>query len=136
LSPLECCGSAALVSFSGRALLASLFVFSAISKIVHFANAVSEVQGLRLPAPAVATVLVIVTQGVGAALLLIDRTVWLGAAVLALFTLAATVLGHPFWGESGAAFTRELTTFLEHLGLIGGLALAAVVTQPTPHLGF
>src|SRR5687767_2823038 len=101
-----------LVSFVARVLLASAFVYSAISKTLHFSSAVAEVHGLRVPLPTVVTALVIFTQAVGAALLLIDRTVWLGASALALFTLAATVLAHPFWRERGGAFSRELTTFL------------------------
>ncbi len=96
----------------------------------------AEVQTLRVPRPAVVTVLVILTQTVGAALLLIDRTVWLGASALALFTLAATILAHPFWRERGGEFRRELTTFLEHLGLVSGLVLAAVVTQNAERAGF
>jgi hypothetical protein len=39
---------------------------------------------------------------------------------------ARTVLGHSFWRESGAVYVRELTTFLEHVGIIGGLMLAGI----------
>jgi putative oxidoreductase len=107
-----------------RALLACVFVFSAVSKCLNFAGAVAEVQAMGLPMPAVVTVLVIIAQGLGSILLFHERSAPVGAAVLAVFTLAATVLAHDFWRQSGAAYSHELTTFLEHLGIIGGLILA------------
>ena len=95
----------------------------------HFPEAIAEVQALGLPAPAVVTVCVILIQVVGSVLLFLHRTGWLGAALLVVFTLSATVLGHSFWRESGAVYVRELTTFLEHLGIIGGLMLAGIGTR-------
>jgi transmembrane protein len=129
VNALESPSIVGIVSVAARVLLASVFVYSAVSKTFNFGSAVAEVQGLGVPVPAVVTMLVIVTQALGAALLLVDGTAWLGAAMLALFTLDATVLAHPFWNASGVAFSRELTTFLEHLGLVSGLVLAAIVTQ-------
>jgi uncharacterized membrane protein YphA (DoxX/SURF4 family) len=114
-----------------RVLLVSVFVFSAVSKSLNFADAVGEVQTLGLPAPTFVTILVIVVQAVGSLLLLFQRTAFGGAALLALFTASATVLAHAFWRADGATYVRELTTFLEHLGIIGGLILAAVGNRGT-----
>jgi uncharacterized membrane protein YphA (DoxX/SURF4 family) len=116
---------AALVMVA-RVLLVSVFVFSAVSKALNFSDAVGEVQTLGLPAPALVTIMVIMVQSVGSVLLLFQRTAWLGAALLALFTLSATALAHGFWRADEPAYMRELTTFLEHLGVIGGLILAGV----------
>jgi uncharacterized membrane protein YphA (DoxX/SURF4 family) len=44
-----------------------------------------------------------------------------GAALLALFTVLATLLGHKFWLRHGVAARQELTTALEHLAIVGGL---------------
>lgn len=110
----------------GRVLLASVFVFSAVDKSLHFEAAVAEMEALGLPAPIILTVLVILTQACGSMLLLIDGMAWLGAALLALFTLAATAIAHAFWRETGSGFTHQLTTFLEHLGIVGGLLLAGM----------
>src|SRR4051794_3957554 len=111
---------------AARILLVSVFVFSAISKSINFAEAVQELQALGVPAAPLATILVILVQAVGSALLLFNRSAWIGAALLALFTLSATLLAHGFWRADEAAYMRELTTFLEHLGIIGGLLLAAI----------
>jgi putative oxidoreductase len=56
-------------------------------------------------------------SGIGAA--------W-GAAILALFTAAATILGHRFWQLHGQPARQELTTSLEHLAIVGGLLLLVV----------
>jgi transmembrane protein len=110
-----------------RVLLASVFVFSAVEKTLHFPAAVREVEALAvLPAPAVVAVCVILTQAVGSVLLFFRRSAWLGAALLIVFTFTATALAHGFWRENGAAYMRELTTFLEHLGIIGGLIFAGI----------
>jgi uncharacterized membrane protein YphA (DoxX/SURF4 family) len=46
-----------------------------------------------------------------------------GAAMLAAFTVAATLLGHRVWPLHGDAAKRELTTSFEHLAIVGGLIL-------------
>ena len=45
-----------------------------------------------------------------------------------MFTAAATLIAHPFWqvADPMARF-HERNTFLEHVGLIGGLMLAAIL---------
>jgi putative oxidoreductase len=112
-----------------RALLAAVFLFSAFDKATHFAQATAEVNALGLPSPAMVAAVVIIVQLVGALMLIIEPTVRVGAVILGGFTLIATVLAHDFWNHTGPAFARELTTFLEHLGLIGGFMLAALAKQ-------
>ena len=53
-----------------------------------------------------------------------------GAALLAAFTVLATLLGHPFWLLRGETARRELTTSLEHLAIIGGLILVILNDLP------
>jgi uncharacterized membrane protein YphA (DoxX/SURF4 family) len=47
----------------------------------------------------------------------------IGAALLAGFTIAATLLGHRFWLLHGARARQEFTTSLEHVAIVGGLLL-------------
>ncbi len=67
---------------------------------------------------------VILAQLAGSALFLTRRFCWVGAGILAGFTLAATFLAHPFWAGG-----RQTATFFEHLGLVGGFALAALLVN-------
>ena len=52
---------------------------------------------------------------------------WLGAPLLAGFTVAATLLGYRFWLRRGAEFRHELTTSLEHVAIVGGLLLLSLL---------
>lgn len=113
-----------------RLALASPFLFSGITKALDFAGATGEVRGLTglEPAPLVAAAVVAVQLGGSALLLARGRAVWLGAGLLAGFTLAATVVAHDFWARPAGERLRDATTFFEHMGLIAGLAIAAFVS--------
>jgi transmembrane protein len=67
----------------------------------------------------------------GASLLLIaGRLVWLAAGALGVFTAIATLIAHAFWTiDDPVQHFQALNAFLEHLSLIGGLALAAVLAE-------
>src|SRR5215472_3928883 len=66
-------------------------------------------------------------QLVGGCLVATGFFAWLGALVLAGFTVAATLVGHRFWLRRGAEFRKELTTSLEHVAIVGGLLLLSVL---------
>ena len=52
------------------------------------------------------------------------------AWVLLVFTAIATMIAHPFWQVADpVARFHERNTFLEHVGLIGGLMLAAILQE-------
>ena len=69
----------------------------------------------------------IFTQLVGGFLVATGFFAWLGALLLAGFTVPATLLGHRFWLRRGAEFRHELTTSLEHLAIVGGLLLLSAL---------
>jgi uncharacterized membrane protein YphA (DoxX/SURF4 family) len=115
-----------------RAALASPFVASGLLKLLDREAAVAEFTALGLWSPALLVMAVIVTQLIGSLLLLSGRGAWLGAGILALFTALATVIAHPFWRFVGADQLRQLTIFLEHAALIGGLAAAAALRPRRP----
>lgn len=111
-----------------RLCLASAFLASGVLKALDFPGATAEVRALAGLEPAAAlAALVVATQLGGSALLLAGgRAASAGAVLLGGFTVVATVLGHPFWAREGDAWARDLTTFLEHAGLVAGLALAGL----------
>jgi hypothetical protein len=39
------------------------------------------------------------------------------------------MLAHAFWTKAGADRAHDLVTFFEHAGLVGGLALAAILSS-------
>ncbi|RAI43111.1 DoxX family protein [Rhodoplanes roseus] len=114
------------LDYLARLALAAPFLISGIVKLVDFGGATVEVAGLGVqPAGPIAGV-VIATQLVGSALLLTRRWCWIGAGLLAGFTVAATLLAHSFWAFGGPERGYQAATFFEHVAIVGGLLMAAL----------
>ena len=106
-----------------RVLLAAVFLYSGQDKLRHWKAAVSEVAEIGLPWPRLFAGATIALQLLGGLAVLSGVGAALGAAMLAAFTIAATLLGHRFWLLHGDRARREFTTSLEHLAIVGGLLL-------------
>lgn len=121
-------GLARWAGWIARAGLASAFLLSGIAKLVHFAGATAEVRALTGPEPgaAIAAALIAVQLGGSALLLAGGRMTTAGAVLLGGFTLAATIIAYDLWNADAASAIRQANTFCEHLGLVAGLALAAM----------
>jgi putative oxidoreductase len=114
-------GASAAWLLAARLCLAAVFLYSGTAKLLFWSAGIEEFATLGLPMPALALVATIVLQiGAGTALAIGWHS---GPVALALaaFTVAATLVGHPFWAFDGADFHRQLTTALEHLAIVGGL---------------
>jgi len=110
-----------------RLCLAAVFLYSGIDKLWHWQSSVEEVKGDGLPWPAAFAGATIFTQLVGGCLVATGFFAWLGALLLAGFTVAATLVGHRFWLRRGSEFAHELTTSLEHVAIVGGLVLLCLL---------
>jgi transmembrane protein len=116
-----------------RIALTCAFWWGGLAKLADFAGARDEAAHFFGTGPAVPiAVATIVVELVGSGLLIAGRLEWLAAGALAVFTAIATYIAHAFWNaQDPAVHFRELNTFLEHIGLIGGLALAAMLAYRT-----
>jgi uncharacterized membrane protein YphA (DoxX/SURF4 family) len=112
-----------------RAALASPFLASGLFKLSDWNAGLAEFAALALWVPEITLAAVIATQICGSLLLLTQRWAWLGAGMLAVFTVVATIIAHPFWLLQGADFIRQLTTFLEHVAIVSGLGAAAILAS-------
>jgi uncharacterized membrane protein YphA (DoxX/SURF4 family) len=112
-----------------RVALASPFIISGIIKLFDFQGAIAEVEGLKLQPGAFFAAAVILTQLGGSALFLTRRFCWLGAGILSVFTLIATLLAHPFWTFPETERGHQTATFFEHVAIIGGFAAAAILAH-------
>lgn len=110
-----------------RVTLAMPFFYSGITKLLNPAAAKEELQSLGVPLVELSWLATVTVQIVGAITLIAGPWLWLGAILLAGFTIVATLLGHQFWRHQGARFQRELTTTFEHLGIVGALILLALL---------
>lgn len=109
-----------------RAALASPFLISGVVKLLDFSGATAEVAGLGVQPAVPVAALVVATQLVGSVLFLTRRWCWLGAGLLAGFTVVATLLAHAFWLVDGPERGHQTATFFEHVAIVGGLLVAAL----------
>ena len=109
-------------------LLCAAYIQGPVTKILDFDGAIAEMTHFGLsPAPLFA-VGVIVFELVASTMILIGRWRWLAALALAAFTLAATFVALRFWEmPAGQGQMMATNAFYEHLGLIGGFLLVALV---------
>lgn len=122
-------GSAEL-NLLARAALVLPFVISGVTKIADPAGAFAEARHFGLQPALIVVIVTICVQLGGSALILWGRWAWLGAAALGVFTLAATLIAHDFWNMTEPmARLQNRNIFFEHLAIVGGLILAAMLTQ-------
>lgn len=108
----------------GRALIASLFLQSAISKTLHWEAGLAEIASYGLPGGAwtLAPSLAVQFFG-GLGLLLGFGFRWCVAALIG-FLLPATFYIHGFYRYEGEAFDHHLLGFFQNLTMMGGLVFA------------
>ena len=110
------------------------FLLSGLAKLSDFGGAITEVRGQTGLEPATLfAILVIATQLIGSALLIAGgRFTWIGAGLLAGFTIVATLYAHAFWLKPEAERFLNRNIFFEHISILGGLALAAILSARKP----
>jgi len=106
-------------------LLCAAYLQGGLSKALNLPAAVAEMQHFGLePARLFAVAVLLFELAAGAAVVLGWRRSE-AAWALAAFTLAASLMANPFWSAPTEQSGMLLNAFCEHLGLIGGLWLAA-----------
>jgi transmembrane protein len=116
------CGA---IGIFGRALFTFEFWSSALTKLLDFPEALNEMHHFNLSPPPAYAVATIVTQLLGSALVIRGgRLMWLGAAILLIFTAATIPIAHAYWLlPRGEARMQEVQVTAEHLTVIGAALL-------------
>jgi transmembrane protein len=120
-----------LFALLARVALTTAYWWGGVAKLFDFPGAIAEMQHFGLRPPGALAALTILTELGASVLLIAGRGVWLAAGVLAVFTAWATLLAHAFWTFPPAQRAPELNSFLEHIGLVGGFLLAAILGEQT-----
>lgn len=112
-----------------RVGLTSAYWIGGLSKLFDWNGALAEAAHFNLhPAAVVAAATIIVELGCSA-LIIARRATWLACGVLAGFTAVATLIAHAFWTMQGQERFIAMNSFFEHLGLICGFALLAILCE-------
>ncbi len=113
-----------------RLLLIGPYLLGGIVKASDWSAAVAEQAHFGMQPPALWAALTIAVELIGAILILSGRWVWLGAGMLGVFTVLAAVVANAFW-TMPVGHDRFMATnaFFEHLALVGGFILAAMIAR-------
>jgi uncharacterized membrane protein YphA (DoxX/SURF4 family) len=116
--------------FLARLALVGAYLLGGIVKACDWPAAVAEQAHFGTHPPAVWAALTILIEIVGPLMILSGRLVWFGAGMLGVFTLLAAITANAFWAmPAGQERFMATNAFFEHLGLIGGFVLAALVAE-------
>jgi uncharacterized membrane protein YphA (DoxX/SURF4 family) len=106
------------------------YLLGGLVKASDWPAAVAEQAQFGMNPPQLWAALTIAVELVGPILILTGRLVWLGAGMLGVFTLLAAIMANAFWTmPAGQERFMATNAFFEHLGLIGGFLLAALVAE-------
>ncbi|MGH7082206.1 MAG: DoxX family protein [Acetobacteraceae bacterium] len=105
----------------GRILIAVFFLPSGIEKLLGWPGIVHVLIRDGAPLPLAGGIIVLICEIVVAGLILLGVQVRPLALILAIYTLAAAVIGHGFWALSPPASALAHSFFFKDLALAGGL---------------
>jgi uncharacterized membrane protein YphA (DoxX/SURF4 family) len=112
-----------------RVGLTGSYVLGGVVKLLDFPAAVAEQDHFGLHPGALWAAVTIVVELGGSALVISDRLVWLGAGALGVLTAVAAMVANDFWALQGQARFVAVNSFFEHIGLIAGLVLVALIAE-------
>lgn len=117
--------SAPLVRWLALLALCAAYLQGGLVKAFGFSGAIAEMNHFGLSPAAPLAVMTIALELVASLLILTGFYRWLGALLLAGFTLFATFLANRFWDLAPPERFMSMNGFFEHIGLCGGFLLVA-----------
>jgi putative oxidoreductase len=119
-TPWEQANNAALVV--GRVLLASLFILAAVNKVANYDATAMRMDAHGLQPTALLLPLTIALELLGGlSVAFAVRWAFVGASLLAGFTLVTNVIFHQFWAAPPAIAPLEFSLFFKNIAITGAL---------------
>jgi putative oxidoreductase len=114
-----------ITALIGRALLASLFIWSGWGKLSGFSGAASYIASKGIPMPQVIAALAIAMELGGGILLLIGlKARWIALAFVG-FLIIITPIFHNFWDVPDAQVRMQQINFMKNVAILGGMLMIA-----------
>ncbi|WP_063550954.1 DoxX family protein [Burkholderia territorii] len=104
-----------------RVLIIALFLKIGIPKLMDFGGAIAYMTRIGAPMPMLAAAILIAMDVVVAIAILIGFHTRPLALLLAVYTLGAAIIGHPFWLTEGPQQMNNMIHFYKNLSIMGGL---------------
>ena len=112
--------NAAYVAVAGRVLIAAIFLWSGLGKILDPASALGYISSVGLPFPKIGLGIAILVELLGGLALVVGYRTRLVAVGLALFSIATALVFH-----SALADQNQFIHFMKNLAMAGGLLQVA-----------
>jgi len=112
-----------------RIALTSAYILGGMTKLLNFPAAVAEQEHFGFHPGWIWACLAIAVELIGPLLIITGRWVWLGAGALGVLTAIASMAANNFWDLQGQARFEATNAFFEHIGLIAGFVLAALIAE-------
>lgn len=113
-----------LVSLSGRLMLVTIFLLSAVgNKIPNYSKVVGIMKTVEVPYPEISLGLAITFLIVGSISVILGYMARWGAFLLFVFMILATYYFHAFWKipASNPLFEQQMIQFMKNLSIAGGM---------------
>lgn len=107
----------------GRILIAQLFIYFGIMKIIGFSGTAGYIASKGLPLPQLLTLLTIIIEVGGGLMILLGWRARLAAAIFFLWLIPVTFFFHNFWSMEGAQVMANQINFQKNLALMGTMFL-------------
>jgi putative oxidoreductase len=111
---------------AARLLLATLFLIFGWRKLRDYAGTVSQLVQLKAPLPGLAAVVAIFMELPVAFAIAVGAFTRPSAALMALYTMGASLIEHRYWAMTGADRFASMEAFYKNLSIIGGFLLLFV----------
>jgi len=112
---------------AARIALCSAYLLGGLTKLLDFPGAVAEQEHFGFHPGWLWAGLVLTVELLGSLLVIWGRQVWLAAGALGVLTFVASLAANDFWTMRGHARFIAINAFFEHIGLIGGFVMAAIL---------
>ncbi len=106
---------------AGRFLITFIFLRSAYGKMIEFTAVAGMMAKKGMPFSEVFLVGAIAFEIVGGLMILFGWHARIGALLLAIFLVPATLIFHNFWAVDPAQLTNQLNHFMKNLSILGAL---------------
>ena len=125
--------TAGVAYFLARLLSCGIWVAAGAHKATHYQANIAEMGHLGVPLPRLVLPLVLLLEMVGAALMLVDRYVWLVALLWIAFMIPATWAYHvKFMLKDGTIVFPQFVTGWKNVSIAGGLLALILLDASRP----
>jgi putative oxidoreductase len=125
--------TAGVAYFLARLLSCGIWVAAGAHKATHYEANIAEMGHLGVPLPRLVLPLVLLLEMVGAALMLVDRYVWLVSLLWIAFMIPATWAYHvKFMIKDGTIVFPQFVTGWKNVSIAGGLLALILLDASRP----